>query len=377
MLTRGGIVLQPPCRHAAGRRQPPTRRLFGNPQRGSGAQRGRCCSVILAEPCAVRDGGGSSGGEPCACHQALLIGRCRSPTSCWRSGERHLRRRLAAGGSGGWQHRRGDGLGGWDGSDRLWRLFTRFGRRRHLRSGIDGRELHGGGLLLFSLLLFLLLLELLFLLLLLFFLAFLLLIGRLLDLGVRSRGSRRRRSCSRQRRWRLRRRLIATSSEIIKTELLVDPIVVDALDLLHVALLHLLKQVVQPILYIVDVLWCQGLVVNQTQDELQLLLVVSAAIDQLLPLSSAAVLLLLLAGVDRLKLRLVHVHPAGDDLEGVCDPLPDAVSLLLLWVLLRGLAQPLLGERLGLELLLAHLEALHLSLNELACVGEWTLVLDV
>ena len=39
--------------------------------------------------------------------------------------------------------------------------------------------------------------------------------------------------------------------------------------------------------------------------------------------------------------------------------------------------EALLGEGLGLELLLAHLEALHLRLNQLARVGERPLVLDI
>ena len=94
-------------------------------------------------------------------------------------------------------------------------------------------------------------------------------------------------------------------------------------------------------------------------------------------LAAPRVLLLLLEVVDRLELRLVVVLLRSAIVSSAAHPFAHAVALLLLWVLLGRLAQALLGKGLGLKLLLAHLEALHLRLDQLPRVRQRPLVLDV
>jgi hypothetical protein len=104
----------------------------------------------------------------------------------------------------------------------------------------------------------------------------------------------------------------------------------------------------------------------------------AAALDEVLPLGRLLALALLLLLVRReLDLSLVHVHLLGDLGERRRDPLAYLVALLVLGILLGRLAQALLGESLGLELLLAHLEPLHLRLDLLARVRQRPLVLDI
>ena len=56
------------------------------------------------------------------------------------------------------------------------------------------------------------------------------------------------------------------------------------------------------------------------------------------------------------------------------DPLPHLIARLFLGVLLLRQGQPLLGKHLGLRLLLAHLEALHLPLHRFSRLQERRLV---
>ena len=164
--------------------------------------------------------------------------------------------------------------------------------------------------------------------------------------------------------------------QILQTDWLVEVFLVVADEV--VLLLSGLEVVLQILLDGLDVLDRDGIVHDQALDALELAnvaLVVGQ--DGLAVLDLASVGLLALAGAEGLDLQVLLLDGLLQLLDELCHPLA-AVDLGLLLrgqLLLPG--QPLLGVRLGLGLLLADLELLHLGLDELPVLDEGVLVLDV